>query len=156
MRIEEFDVAPKDVVAGVLGSCVAIASWIDGLIRERPFGERALLLRRAGELAQAWTEREVLAALADHPRIGETPTALSAQEQSGVEAELAERLADGNRRYEQRFGRVYLVRARGRTGEEMLELLEQRLTNDPATEIEVTRSELAEIALIRLEGHLTS
>ena len=65
------------------------------------------------------------AALADHPRIGERPTgagaaaAMSGREQAGVDPaddELRRRLADGNRRYEERFGRIYLVRAAGRSG----------------------------------------
>ena len=70
--------------------------------------------------------------------------------------ELRTRLADGNRRYEERFGRIYLVRAAGRSGAELLDLLEQRLTNDPDTELGVTRGQLAEIALLRLEGQVTA
>ena len=64
--------------------------------------------------------------------------------------DLAERLRAGNAAYEERFGRIYLVRAKGRSGEELLALLEQRLGNDPATELEVTRQQLGEIALLRL------
>jgi 2-oxo-4-hydroxy-4-carboxy-5-ureidoimidazoline decarboxylase len=82
---------------------------------------------------------------------------MSGREQAGVDPaddELQRRLADGNRRYEERFGRIYLVRAAGRSGAELLDLLEQRLTNDPATELAVTRGQLAEIALLRLEGQI--
>jgi 2-oxo-4-hydroxy-4-carboxy-5-ureidoimidazoline decarboxylase len=111
-----------------------------------------------------WTDDEVTAALADHPRIGERPAgaganaAMSGREQAGVDPAddaLRRRLADGNRRYEDRFGRIYLVRAAGRSGAELLDLLEQRLTNDPETELAVTREQLAEIALLRLEGQIT-
>lgn len=155
MRIDEFDTAPGESVATLLRSCVGIDSWVAALTSGRPFRTRSALLDRARDLAAGWTYAEVAAALADHPRIGEKPTPLSRREQSGVSADLADRLADGNRRYEKRFDRIYLVRAAGRTGEEMLELLEQRLANDEATELEVTRGQLAEIALLRLEGHLT-
>ncbi|RJS46585.1 2-oxo-4-hydroxy-4-carboxy-5-ureidoimidazoline decarboxylase [Nocardioides cavernaquae] len=155
MRIEEFDAAPAATAEALLRSCVDIDSWIDSLVAARPFGTAPALLERARELATAWTGVEVTAALAEHPRIGEKPTALSRREQSGVSEELADRLAEGNRRYEERFGRIYLVRAAGRTGEEMLGLLEERLGNDLATELDVTHGQLAEIALIRLEGHLT-
>jgi 2-oxo-4-hydroxy-4-carboxy-5-ureidoimidazoline decarboxylase len=155
MRIEEFDRAPEAAAQALLRSCVDIDSWIDALVAARPFGTSPALLERARALAADWTGVEVTAALADHPRIGDTPTALSRREQAGVNDDLVGRLADGNRRYEERFGRIYLVRAAGRTGEEMLELLEQRLGNDPATELDVTHGQLAEIALLRLEGHLT-
>ena len=68
------------------------------------------------------------------------------------DAEVRARLAEGNRRYEERFGRVYLVRAAGRSAEEMLALLEERLTHDDETERAVTTAQLAEIALLRLQG----
>jgi 2-oxo-4-hydroxy-4-carboxy-5-ureidoimidazoline decarboxylase len=61
-------------------------------------------------------------------------------------------LAEGNRAYEERFGHVYLVRAAGRSGEELLALLQDRLRHDPATEADVVRAQLAEITALRIEG----
>ncbi len=100
-------------------------------------------------------------ALADHPRIGERHAGAgssaehSQREQAGVDPDdgaVAARLAAGNRAYEETFDRIYLVRAAGRSAEDILALLEQRLTNDPATELEVTAGELREIAALRLRG----
>jgi 2-oxo-4-hydroxy-4-carboxy-5-ureidoimidazoline decarboxylase len=159
VRIEEFDALPDDEVAAALRACVAIDSWVEALTAGRPYGDAGRLLAAARAQAAAWTSRDVDAALADHPRIGELPTAADAaaahasREQAGVDpadAELAERLREGNLRYERRFGRIYLVRARGRTGPELLALLEERLGNDPETELGVTKEQLAEIALLRL------
>ncbi len=62
-----------------------------------------------------------------------------------------EAFVEANRRYEERFDRIYLVRAAGRSAAEMLELLEQRLTHDDATELAVTKQQLTEIAMLRLE-----
>ena len=62
----------------------------------------------------------------------------------------SERLDEGNRRYEERFGRVFLIRAAGRSAEEMLAALEQRLGHDDDTERDVVRRELAEIVRLRL------
>ena len=62
-----------------------------------------------------------------------------------------EAFREANRRYEERFDRIYLVRAAGRTAAEMLALLEQRLTHDDATELAVTKQQLTEIAMLRLE-----
>ena len=64
--------------------------------------------------------------------------------------EVAARLEEGNRRYEERFDHVFLIRAAGRSGDEMLAALEERLGNDPATERDVVRRELAEIVRLRL------
>ena len=54
----------------------------------------------------------------------------SRAEQSGVgsdDADLADRLRNGNRDYEKRFDRVFLIRAAGRSGEQILAELERRL-----------------------------
>ena len=59
-------------------------------------------------------------------------------------------LAAGNADYERRFGHIYLVCATGRTGQELLELLRERLANDPAQEWSVVGGELAKINRIRL------
>lgn len=79
---------------------------------------------------------------------------MSRGEQAGVpeDDDVLARLAEGNRRYEERFDRIYLVRAAGRGADEMLALLEERLANDDATERAVTRGQLADIALLRLQG----
>jgi 2-oxo-4-hydroxy-4-carboxy-5-ureidoimidazoline decarboxylase len=53
--------------------------------------------------------------------------------------------------YEERFERVFLIRASGRTGPQILAELDRRLGNDPATERAETVSQLREIALLRLE-----
>ena len=108
------------------------------------------------------SDDELEAALARHPRIGERAgaghdAAHSAREQSGVDradAEVLQRLADGNRAYEERFDRVFLIRAAGRDSREILAELERRLGNDDDTERAETVDQLGQIALLRLEGAL--
>lgn len=164
MQLAEFNALPSREAGDVVRSCAGIPSFVAAVTGARPHASVGALLDVARRAAAAWTDDEVTAALADHPRIGERPAgagagaAMSGREQAGVDPadeELRRRLADGNRRYEERFGRIYLVRAAGRSGAELLDLLEQRLTNDPATELAVTREQLAEIALLRLEGQVT-
>jgi 2-oxo-4-hydroxy-4-carboxy-5-ureidoimidazoline decarboxylase len=77
----------------------------------------------------------------------------SRREQSGVnpaDQATMQALADGNQAYERRFGHLYLVCATGRSGPELLALLQQRLGNDPAAEWRVVRAELEKINRIRL------
>ncbi len=163
MDIATFDEAPADAAAALLRACADVDAWVETLVAERPFGSVEALLGRADVLAGDWTPDQVDAALADHPRIGErhagagTSAALSGREQSGVDTstETAARLAAGNAAYEERFGRVFLVRAAGRGTGEILALLEQRLTHDPDTELAVTAQQLREIAVLRLKGLLT-
>ena len=156
MTIDELNALPAAEATALLRACVDIPSWADALVARRPLADRASALDSARRLAEQWTSLEVETALAGHPRIGErTTNAVSAREQAGVGEGLEDRLAAGNAAYEARFGWIYLVRAAGRTGEEMLDLLEERLGNDDATERSVTAEQLREITLLRLEGLLT-
>ena len=161
MEIEDFNAMSAGEAAAAVRPCVDIDSWVDAVVDGRPYADMDELLVIAEAEAAVWSDAEVERALADHPRIGERPSGsgasaeMSSREQSGVDpadADVQRRLAEGNRRYEEQFGRIYLVRAAGRSAAEMLELLEQRLTNDPATELGVTKAQLAEIATLRLKG----
>jgi len=64
---------------------------------------------------------------------------------------VAAALAERNRAYEARFGRIYIVCATGKTAEEMLAILRARLANDPATELRAAAAEQAKITRLRLE-----
>ena len=59
-----------------------------------------------------------------------------------------------NRRYESRFGYIFIVCATGKSGDEMLAILESRLSNSPDEEIRCAAAEQAKITRIRLEKTL--
>ena len=149
-----------EAAAAAVRPCVDIDSWVDAVVAGRPYADVASLLDLADAQAREWTPDEVEQALADHPRLGErhagagASAAMSSREQGGVSTatDVQERLRAGNAAYEERFDRIYLVRAAGRSAEEILALLEERLENDPETELAVTAGQLREIALLRLEG----
>src|SRR5713226_6729627 len=65
-------------------------------------------------------------------------------------------LADENRRYEARFGHVFLISASGRTAGEILSALRQRMSNDPSAEIEVAAAEHRKITRLRLQRMLAA
>ena len=161
MRIEEFNGLPAGDAAALVRACADIDRWVEAVVDGRPYADVPALVAAAAKLADEWTTDDVDQALADHPRIGErrrgssASASSSAREQAGVDladADLAAALRDGNAAYEEKFGRIYLVRAKGRTGPQLLALLRERLTNDPETEEAVTTQQLREIALLRIEG----
>lgn len=158
MRIEDFNALPAEQAAALVRACADAEEWVRSIVEERPYGDVDALVATAERLAAQWTDAEVEQALSHHPRIGERATgagaSASAREQAGVDpadAALAEELRAGNAAYEEKFGRIYLVRAKGRTGPELLSLLEERLTNDPETEYGVMVGELREIAVLRVK-----
>lgn len=156
MSLTQFNRAPIYVVRETLCQCVDIPSWADALLLARPFSSPAALLACAAQLMWEWQPNEVDAALARHPRIGErtAPASHSEQEQAGIRTQdttLAKALVDGNQRYEDTFGHVFLIRAAGRSGEEVLHHLHRRLRNTAEQERLETVQQLREITLLRLK-----
>lgn len=158
MRLSEFNEAGVEQAGELLHICAPIPSWRAALLARRPYGSRAELVETARGLAGGWTDQEVDGALAHHPRIGEKLQAEGAEaeasrrEQSGLseDEKAREEWVRANLAYEERFGRIFLIRAKGRSSEEMLAQLRERLENSPEEEAAVRRDQLAEIALLRL------
>ena len=129
--------------------------WARRVLAGSPFRDTDALYDRADRVLAELPDAEIDAALDGHPRIGaKADNPSSAREQArvadatdAVKAALAQR----NREYEDRFGYVYLVCASGRSADELLEILTDRLDNDAETERRVMRNELAKINRLRLE-----
>jgi len=157
MEVRDFDALPEADATTLVSGCLAVPRWAAEVVAGRPYADAAALRKQAHESALHLTDDELTAALTRHPRIGERPdgadeeSRMSRSEQSGVDAADAVRLGAGNAAYEQRFGRVFLVRAAGRSSGEILAELERRLGNDDAAEREETVTALRDIALLRLE-----
>jgi 2-oxo-4-hydroxy-4-carboxy-5-ureidoimidazoline decarboxylase len=138
-------------------ACCRSPAWARAVAAGRPYADAEAVLVAADAALAALAEDEVDAALAGHPRIGERTAAASFSrgEQAGLDGSAAavrEALAAGNRAYEERFGHVYLVCATGRSGEELLAVLQERLAHEPAHERTVLREELRRINRVRLSS----
>ena len=158
--LDAFHALPEEAAAERLAACLAVPRWVSTVLAGRPYADRRSLLATAEGFARGISDAELAGALAAHPRIGERPAgggreaAFSRSEQSAVDpadAALASALAEGNREYEERFGHVFLIRAAGRSGAEVLGALRSRLGHAPEVERDVVRGQLAEIAVLRLE-----
>lgn len=164
MQLEEFNAADADAATAVVRVWADVPGWVDAVVSGRPYADVAALGAYAGALARQWTTADLDAALAHHPRIGGTVTGAGAEasasrrEQASMSSasdDVAAAIAAGNAAYEERFGRVFLIRAAGRTPAEMHAELERRLTNEPAHEAAEAAAQLAEIALLRLADTIT-
>jgi 2-oxo-4-hydroxy-4-carboxy-5-ureidoimidazoline decarboxylase len=158
-----FDELPEDDARAVLWGCLSAPGWVERVLSGRPYGARERLLEAADRAARELSAGDVEAALAGHPRIGERAgaghnAAASAREQAGVvsthSTDETTRLTEGNRAYEERFGHVFLIRAAGRTSQEILAELDRRLANPPEVEREEMLDNLRQIAMLRLEGEV--
>jgi len=57
-----------------------------------------------------------------------------------------------NKQYLSKFGFIFIVCASGKSAEQMLELIEQRVHNTRSTELNIAAGEQAKITKIRLES----
>lgn len=159
-RVDAFNLLSSPVAQDRLLRCLAVPRWAADVADGRPYPTFEALRERAKDAASALTDEELACALSGHPRIGERPTrghdtAYSRREQAGVDAsdaDVAARLSAGNQAYEQRFARVFIIRAAGRSAAEILTELTRRLANDDPAERAETTSALREIAVLRLES----
>ena len=165
--VSAFDALPDHEAALVLESCCGSHAWVQEMLAHRPFATLVRTLDEAEEIWWSLGPADWREAFDHHPRIGEQAAtarqgaaakAWSADEQRGASIaseETRQALAEGNHEYERRFGHIYLVCATGKSAEEMLAVLRQRLSNDPALELRVAAAEQAKITRLRLEKLFT-
>lgn len=148
-------------------ACCGARRWAERMAAARPIASVATLSETADTVWATMCEQDWLEAFSCHPRIGErkaAPTttqssAWSQQEQSSVasaQQRILDALAQGNAEYEERFGFTYIVCATGKSAEEMLAILTQRLTNSRETELREASEQQRQILQIRLGKWLTA
>jgi 2-oxo-4-hydroxy-4-carboxy-5-ureidoimidazoline decarboxylase len=135
--------------------CCGSRRWVAAMLARAPFADIEDVFDAAEEIWWSLESADWLEAFAAHPRIGERgPDAWSQAEQVGMKGTTTATqaaLAEGNRKYEARFGHVFLICATGKSGAEMLAELERRLRNKPAAELRIAAEEQAKITQLRLE-----
>jgi len=148
--------------------CCGSSAWAAAVAASRPIVDEASLIETSSSVWLALPEEDWQQAFDSHPRIGQkhaqthaTEESLrwSAQEQRTAFSEndttkLA--LEKANRRYEQKFGRIFIVCATGKTSTEMLAVLEARMKNDAATELREATEQQRQITQLRLHRWLES
>ncbi|MGD0629160.1 MAG: 2-oxo-4-hydroxy-4-carboxy-5-ureidoimidazoline decarboxylase [Terracidiphilus sp.] len=142
-------------------ACCGARRWAAAMVALRPIFSVKELSATADRIWSTMEEADWMEAFVCHPRIGERKAAhaskkseaWSHQEQSSAET-AAERvlaeLAAGNALYEERFGFTYIVRATGKSAEEMLAILNRRLSSDRSTELREAAEQQRQITQIRL------
>jgi 2-oxo-4-hydroxy-4-carboxy-5-ureidoimidazoline decarboxylase len=163
MNLETINAWALDQARAAFQRCCGSTRWSVAMAQRRPFDSETTLLATADHIWWNLSEVDWLEAFAAHPKIGDAsalrarflPTAAwASREQAGTlgaSADVLDRLAGLNNRYEARFGYIFIVCATGKTAEAMLELLERRLLNEPDVEIKIAAAEQAKITRIRLE-----
>jgi 2-oxo-4-hydroxy-4-carboxy-5-ureidoimidazoline decarboxylase len=154
---------PKEEAASEILPCCGSKTWAASLASKRPIRDAASLIETSDAIWRSLGESDWLEAFQSHPRIGESraektvaaqSSAWSEQEQqkaAAADAAVKTALKWGNREYEQKFGRIFIVCATGKSASEILEILRHRLHNDEAAELQQAAEEQRQIMHIRLK-----
>lgn len=160
LGLAAFNERDPETLEPTLLACCRSSVWAAEVLAGRPYDSVEDVVAVGDRALTALTDAQIGDVVASHPRIGEaTENEQSRREQAGTadaDRKVLDALEDGNRAYEKRFGHAYLVSAYGKSAEELLDQLHQRLTNDPTTEHTIVRQELAKINGLRLERLLSS
>ncbi|HKP84377.1 MAG TPA: 2-oxo-4-hydroxy-4-carboxy-5-ureidoimidazoline decarboxylase [Pyrinomonadaceae bacterium] len=148
--------------------CCGSTRWARQMAAARPYPTLEALLASANELWWSLDRNDWLEAFRSHPKIGEKKAAepvskqssqWSGQEQAAVATasqETVDSLATLNRAYEEKFGFIFIICATGKTSNEMLSALRDRLEHEAMDELPIAAAEQSKITALRLNKLLTS
>lgn len=163
MTLHELNILSQPQLKEALLKCCGSASWVKMMMAYFPADDLVGLLEDAEEKWYDCNENDWREAFACHPKIGDiesltekfaSTAAWASDEQSAVKnvsKETIAALAEGNRLYEKKFGYIFIVCATGKSAEEMLALLQLRLSNTPEVEINIAADQQNEITKLRLQ-----
>lgn len=161
--VKDLDSMMPDQARGLFAEVCGSHKWVNEMTAKRPFKTYENVFKAADAVADEMEPKDWLEAFAHHPRIGEKAASAhekgvaaewAAKEQSGFDVapvDMRAALMNANQEYEGRFGYIYIVCATGKSAEEMLEILRDRLGNDPDRELKVAAAEQRKINRLRLE-----
>jgi 2-oxo-4-hydroxy-4-carboxy-5-ureidoimidazoline decarboxylase len=165
--LEEWNAIDADAAALAALPCCGSRAWAGALAGRRPLNTLPELLAASDAAWWSLGEADWKEAFDSHPRIGErhaqaeasaTSLQWSADEQgTGMTCdEKAEALLKmGQAAYEERFGRIFIVSATGKSAKEMLGILERRMHHTAEEELHEAAEQQREITHIRLRKWLT-
>ena len=162
-RLDELNALSREEAAEEFIKCCGSSNWARGLADARPFRDPNQLLATADRLWWELEPADWLEAFSHHPQIGEKKserpqdaeaTRWSEEEQRGTREALAETmaaLAAANRAYREKFGYIFIVCATGKSSDEMLTIVRERLQHDPESELRIAAEEQRRITRLRLQ-----
>lgn len=167
MTLNELNQLNYDDAIAALTKCCGSMHWVTEMIRNGPYESEDSLFKAAEKTWFYCFEQDWLEAFKHHPKIGDVDSLAkkfentqqwAGDEQQGVQTasrEVLEKLVELNNAYEGKFGFIFIVNATGKSAEEMLALLEERMQNDYDHELQIAMGEQNQITLLRLRKLLS-
>lgn len=168
MKLKDFNSLDKQGTYASLETCCGSSHWIKAMSAARPFVNIELIHAFSDKVWERCNEEDYLEAFKHHPQIGDVESLKkkfastarwAGNEQQGASKasdEILWALKQGNDDYLTKFGFIFIICATGKSAQEMLDILNQRLPNDRITELKIAAAEQNKITHLRLSKLLTS
>lgn len=159
MTLDEFNNLPAVDAVSALYGCCHCQTWAEAVSAHRPFVQLDDLLVTAEQVWLQANETEILEAFSGHARIGDIELLRSryagraTQEQGQVlqaDESVIRELYRLNIEYEAKNSFIFIVCASGKSAQEMLHLLHERIDNSRDVELQHGAREQGEITRLRL------
>ncbi len=163
ITLENLNALSKAEAFTKLEQCCVSKTWANAMVSNRPFANENDLIKKA---ASIWfkdcSEDDFKEAFTGHPKIGDVASlkekfAHTKEWASGEQSKMEEAndetinaLSIANSNYENKFGYIFIVSASGKSANEMLAIINERLLNQPEDELFVAMNEQHKITVIRL------
>jgi 2-oxo-4-hydroxy-4-carboxy-5-ureidoimidazoline decarboxylase len=166
--LARWNILPQAAALNEILPCCGSIAWANELVARRPLPDAVTLLAASDEVWRSLTEADWLEAFRSHPRIGESLAPKTASHQSASWSEQEQRsvagaddsikiaVVEGNREYERKFNRIFIVCASEKSPRQILRILRRRLENDDQTELREAAEQQRQITQIRLKKWLHS
>ncbi len=158
MTLQDFNKLKTEEAGLHLMSCCGSAKWVSVLMKEFPFvSEKSLVEKAVAAWYTVCSKEDWLEAFSHHPEIGDVKSLtekLAGKEQAAVAVaskETIAALAGVNTSYKNKFGFIFIVCATGKSADEMLLMMAERLKNTRTEELSIAMGEQLKITLIRFK-----
>ena len=163
MNIYQLNRLSEEDASTAFEQCCGAAEWVERMVYSRPYESLSEVLETSDTTWEECDVDDYEEAFTHHPRIGDVESlvkkyantrAWASGEQKGVDGAdraVLEKLVNGNKAYEEKFGHLFIVSATGKSAAEMLAMLEGRMNNVPKDEVLIAAAEQNKITHLRLK-----
>lgn len=158
MNLSAFNQLDKETAAKHLFDCCGSTRWVSEMMEHFPFASEKQLVDLS---ARIWYDRcaetDWRESFTHHPKIGDVKSLtekFAGKEQASVAVaaeQTIQALAQANSDYENKNGFIFIVCATGKSADEMLQLLHDRLKNTATEELHIAMGEQQKISIIRFK-----
>lgn len=163
MSLEKINMLSYEEAYKAFSDCCGSKNWVNKMISSRPFKSKNEAIEISDLIWNSISKNDWLEAFEHHPKIGDinslkekysSARKLAESEQAGVKdssIDTLSEIAKYNADYLKKFGYIFIVCATGKSADEMLLIIKERINNDPETEIKIAMKEQSKITKLRLE-----